>query len=171
MTKGDKSMKTIFVFLISAIIFCTGCDSKVENVQKKTAAKETVKKGFEIMTDFELAKSQAKINNKPILLIFSGSDWCGWCVKLDQEVFNTQEFKDWAAENVITVIADFPATRQLPPELAKQNEELKNTYNVSGFPTVFLLKDDGSVIARTGYQRGGAANYIRHLKMFTGAAK
>lgn len=148
-----------------------GCDFSNKAQEKVVKSEKKEKKGFEIMTDFEVAKSQAKINNKPILLIFSGSDWCGWCIKLDQEVFSTQEFKDWAADNVVTVIADFPARKQLPSELAMQNEKLKDTYNVSGFPTVFLLKDDGSVIARTGYQRGGAANYIRHLKMFLGAAK
>ena len=159
-----------FIFLLAAAFIFCGCDKKDTPV-RKAPVENNGEKGFKIMTDFEVAKSQAKINNKPILLIFSGSDWCGWCVKLDQEVFSTPEFKNWAADNVITVIADFPAHKELPQELAMQNENLKNTYNVSGFPTVFLLKDDGSVIARTGYQRGGAANYIRHLKMFIGAAK
>lgn len=165
-----RKIFTLFVLLTAALVFC-GCDSQQPTADKNESAEKIVKKGFEIMTDFEVAKSQAKINNKPILLIFSGSDWCGWCVKLDQEVFSTQEFKDWAAENVVTVIADFPARKQLPQELAMQNEKLKDTYNVAGFPTVFLLKDDGSVIAKTGYQPGGAAKYIRHLKMFIGAAK
>lgn len=164
-----KKLLTSLLLLAGIFVLCS-CDSQ-QTANGNESAKKIEKKGFEIMTDFEVAKSQAKINNKPILLIFSGSDWCGWCVKLDKEVFSTQEFKDWAAENVVTVIADFPATKQLPQELAMQNEKLKNTYNVTGFPTVFLLKDDGSVIARTGYQHGGAANYIRHLKMFIGAAK
>ena len=165
-------MKKYFVLLIAAVlsVLAGGCDAG--SVAENSAETEKkVKKGFELMTDFEVAKSQAKINNKPIMLIFSGSDWCGWCVKLDQEVFSTQEFKDWAADNVICVIADFPVSKKLPPELAAQNEKLKDTYNITGFPTVLLLKDDGSVIARTGYQRGGAANYIRHLKMFIGAVK
>ncbi len=164
-----KTFITLFTVLVCMVI--CGCDSS-NNTQKNAAESvKKAKKGFELMTDFEVAKSQAKINNKPILLIFSGSDWCGWCVKLDQEVFSTPEFKEWAAENVISVIADFPARKELPAELKMQNEKLRDTYGVTGFPTVLLLKDDGSVIARTGYQRGGAANYIRHLKMFMAAHK
>ena len=104
------------------------------------------------------------INNKPILLIFSGSDWCSWCVKLDSEVFSQPEFKEWAAGNVITVIADFPARKELPPDTVLQNEQLKNQYNITGFPTVLLLDSDGNLLGRTGYQRGGAANYIAHLE-------
>lgn len=153
-------MKKHLSFLLSAAVLCTflcGCDSR------KSEDKQTVKE-FKIMTDFEIAKSKAKINNKPVLLVFSGSDWCGWCIKLDNEVFSTQEFKDWAADNVIMVIADFPAVKKLSPELAAQNEKLKNTYGIEGFPTVLLLDSDGNVIAQTGYQHGGAANYIAHLK-------
>ena len=153
-------MKKYLSFLLTAAVACTlicGCDGG------KKEEKQT-KKEFTIMTDFEIAKSQSKINNKPILLIFSGSDWCRWCVKLDKEVFSTPEFQKWAADNVITVIADFPATKQLPPQLTAQNEQLKNTYQITGFPTVLLLDADGSIIARTGYQHGGAANYIPHLE-------
>lgn len=116
------------------------------------------------MTNFEIAKSQSKINNKPILLIFSGSDWCSWCVKLDSEIFSQPEFKEWADRNVITVIADFPARKELPPDLTIQNEALKNQYNITGFPTVLLLNSEGELIARTGYQHGGAEKYIAHLE-------
>lgn len=155
-------MKKYLSFLLMAAVACfvmCGCDSK--KAEEKQTGKE-----FTVMTDFEIAKSQAKINNKPILLVFSGSDWCGWCIKLDNEVFSTREFKDWAADNVIMVVADFPALKKLPSELAAQNEKLKNTYEIEGFPTVLLLDSDGNVIAQTGYQRGGAANYIAHLKSF-----
>ena len=152
-------MKKYLSFLLTAAVACAflcGCDGG------KSEEKQTGKE-FTIMTDFEIAKSQSKINNKPILLVFSGSDWCGWCVKLDKEVFSTPEFKKWAADNVIMVIADFPAVKKLPPELAEQNEKLKNTYRIEGFPTGLLLDADGNVTAQTGYQRGGAANYIAHL--------
>ncbi len=162
-----KKTTWILSCLCVVAILC-GCGSETPQQSEK---EKISAKGIVWMTDFEVAKSQAKINNKPILLVFSGSDWCGWCIKLDQEVFSTEEFKKWAADNVITVIADFPARKQLPPEVVQQNEKLKDTYNVAGFPTVFLLRDDGSVIAKTGYLRGGAAQYIRHLKMFLGANK
>lgn len=173
-----RTMRKEFIlrrfFILSAIaamcMLYAGCDKNGIKTEKK-AEQKVSEKGFEIMTDFEVAKSQAKINNKPILLVFSGSDWCGWCVKLDNEVFSTDEFKKWAAENVIFVVADFPARKELPAELAKQNQMLQKTYDVQGFPTVLLLKDDGSVIFRTGYQRGGAEVYIEHLKPYVSGHK
>ena len=113
---------------------------------------------------YDKAVEAARKSNKLIYVFRTGSDWCGWCVKLDREVFSTPEFKDWAADNVIMVIADFPAVKKLSPELVAQNEKLKNTYGIEGFPTVLLLDSDGNVIAQTGYQHGGAANYIAHLK-------
>ena len=162
-----KKTAWILSCLCVAAILC-GCGSETTQQPEK---EKISAKGIVWMTDFEVAKSQAKISGKPILLVFSGSDWCTWCIKLDKEVFSTDEFKNWAADNVITVIADFPTGKTLPDEVVKQNNQLQTTYNVAGFPTVFLLRDDGSVIAKTGYQRGGVAAYIRHLKMFLGANK
>ncbi len=116
-----------------------------------------------MMTDFEIVQSQARINNRPIMLIFSGSDWCSWCVKLEQEVFSQPEFKAWAQDHVIPLQVDFPRRTALSPELQKQNDSLARQYRVEGFPTVLLLDADGKELARTGYQAGGAANYIQHL--------
>ncbi|MEG2075937.1 MAG: thioredoxin family protein, partial [Victivallaceae bacterium] len=113
--------------------------------------------------DFELAKSQAKINNKPILLSFSGSDWCGWCIKLDNEVFSKPEFQKWSKENVILVNVDFPRRSPLSKELKQQNEALAAKYGVNGFPTVLLIDADGKVLGQTGYRRGGAEAYTAYL--------
>lgn len=151
-----KSLLFLSAVTALSLVFCS-CDSQNNTELNK-------RKEFTVMTNFEIAKSQSKINNKPILLVFSGSDWCSWCVKLDKEVFATPEFQSWAADNVIMMIADFPSVKQLPPEIAEQNEKLRNTYGITGFPTVLLLDADGKLIARTGYQRGGAENYISHLK-------
>lgn len=151
-----KSLLFLLVAAAAVFVLC-GCDSQGN-------AQITNRKEYKIMTNFEIAKSQSKINNKPILLVFSGSDWCSWCVKLDHEVFSTPEFKAWAADNVIMMIADFPSVKQLPAEIAEQNEKLRKTYNITGFPSVLLLDAEGKLIAHTGYQRGGAENYIAHLK-------
>ena len=75
-------------------------------------------------TDFEKAKVTAKEKNVPILADFSGSDWCGWCIKLDKEVFSQKEFKAYAAENVVLFLADFPNRKKMDPEVVKQNEKL-----------------------------------------------
>ena len=115
-------------------------------------------------TDFEKAKAEAAERNVPILADFSGSDWCGWCVKLDKEVFSKPEFKAYAKENVVLFLADFPNRKPQGEELKAQNKKLSQQYGISGFPTVLLLNADGSVINKTGYRRGGAAAYVEHLK-------
>ena len=116
------------------------------------------------MNKFEIAQSQARISGKPILLVFSGSDWCSWCMRLDREVFSQPEFQTWAAEHVIKFVADYPRHSTQSGEEKQLNEELLEKYGVDGFPTVLLLDAEGGVIARTGYQPGGAANYTAMLE-------
>ncbi|MDD5677927.1 MAG: thioredoxin family protein [Kiritimatiellae bacterium] len=116
------------------------------------------------LTDFNKAKKEAAEKKLPILADFSGSDWCGWCIKLDKEVFSQKEFNEFAKGNLILFIADFPRGKEQTADLKAQNEQLSRTYAVEGFPTVLLLDAGGKVIARTGYRRGGAAAYVDHLK-------
>ena len=116
------------------------------------------------LTDFEAAKKLATEKNLPILADFSGSDWCGWCIKLDKEVFSQDEFKAYAEGNVVLFLADFPSQKPQSEEVKKQNEALKNKYGISGFPTVLLLDAEGNVLERTGYQPGGAEKYVEHIK-------
>jgi thioredoxin-related protein len=116
------------------------------------------------LTDFEAAKKLAAEKKVKILADFSGSDWCGWCIKLNKEVFDKDEFKKFASENLVLFLADFPSGTKLPDALAKQNERLASEYGVQGFPTVLLLDATGKVMARTGYRPGGAAAYVEHIK-------
>jgi thioredoxin-related protein len=116
------------------------------------------------LDDFEAAKKQAAELNVPILADFSGSDWCGWCIKLDKEVFARKEFQGYAKDNVVLFLADFPSRKQLPAKVTKQNEKLAETYGVRGFPTVLLLDAKGKVLGRTGYQAGGPKAYVKHIK-------
>lgn len=116
------------------------------------------------LTDFEQAKAVSAKTGKPMLVDFSGSDWCGWCIRLDKEVFSQQAFKDYAKDNLILVLADFPRSKKLPENVSKQNEALAEKYNVMGFPTVLLLDAKESILGRTGYKQGGAEAYVAHLK-------
>ena len=108
------------------------------------------------LTDFNKAKKEAAEKKLPILVDFSGSDWCGWCTKLNKEVFSQKEFKVFAKDNVVLFKADFPRAKKLSAEVKAQNKQLQQAYSIKGFPTVLLLDAGGKVIARTGYQRGGA---------------
>jgi protein disulfide-isomerase len=116
------------------------------------------------LTDFEAAKKIAAEKGVPILADFSGSDWCGWCIKLDKEVFSQDEFKAYAKDNLVLFLADFPRSTPQTKDISEQNSALAEKYGVRGFPTVLILNAGGEVLERTGYQRGGAEKYIEHLK-------
>jgi thioredoxin-related protein len=115
-------------------------------------------------TDFEEAKKLAAEKNLPILADFSGSDWCGWCIKLDQEVFSKEEFQAYAKENLVLFLADYPNSTPQSDEIKAQNEKLAAVYQIRGFPTVLLLDAEGTVLNKTGYQAGGPAAYVEHIK-------
>lgn len=121
--------------------------------------------------NFEKALERAAKENKHVLVDFSGSDWCGWCIKLDEEVFSKQAFKDYAKENLVLVLLDFPRRKELPKKTREQNEALLKKYGVRGFPTVLILNPKGEEVARTGYKPGGAEAYVEHLKKIIEDAK
>jgi protein disulfide-isomerase len=104
----------------------------------------------------------SKKTNKPLLLFFTGSDWCGWCIRLQTEVFKTAEFKKWANENVVLVELDFPRRTALAPEITEQNNQLQQFFAVQGYPTVWFVNatnSEGKVnidkLGSTGYLAGG----------------
>ena len=117
-------------------------------------------------TDFKAALAKAKADKKYLLVDFTGSDWCGWCIKLHGEVFDKEPFKTAAPKQFVLVELDFPQQKELPAELKKQNEELRKKYDIKGFPTVLLLDAKGEVIARTGYREGGPDEYLKQLASF-----
>ena len=122
------------------------------------------------LDDFGQAKKIAAEKKLTILADFSGSDWCGWCIRLDKEVFSQEAFKSYANKNVILFVADFPSHKKLASAVTEQNKKLADEYKVEGFPTVLLLNADGKVMARTGYKPGGAEAYVEHLKGLIGQA-
>lgn len=112
-------------------------------------------------TDYAAALTTAKAEGKLVLLDFTGSDWCGWCVKLKDEVFSKPEFAEWASKKAVLVEVDFPKKKKLDDALRKQNDELKKKFPVTGYPTIVFVDVDGKEIARTGYVKGGAAAWIK----------
>lgn len=115
-------------------------------------------------TDFAKASTNASKSGLYMLLDFSGSDWCGWCVKLDEEVFSKGDFKKFAKENLVCVLVDFPHQKTQSKKLKEKNAELAKKYGVQGYPTVIILSPEGDLVARTGYQEGGAKKYVENLK-------
>lgn len=122
------------------------------------------------LEDIEEAKRLSKSTGKPILASFSGSDWCGWCIRLNREVFSTSSFATWARDNVILLDVDFPR-RGLSAAQKKKNRALQERYGVRGFPTVLFLNADGKVLARSGYREGGASAWTRDAAAKLGARR
>ena len=116
-------------------------------------------------TNFKLASLKADRSSKYILLNFSGSDWCVWCKKLESEVFNYPEFKEYARDNLVCVVLDFPLIKPQSEDLKRQNKKLAAKYGVSGYPTIVILNSKGDLINRTGYLDGGSKKYVEHLKV------
>ena len=103
----------------------------------------------------------SKATDKPIMLMFTGSDWCLWCQKLEQEVFQRPEFNQWS-DRVIKIRIDFPEAYELPKQTTAQNEVLKNWYSdfVTSYPTCLFVEPTGRVIGTTGYVPGGPDFWI-----------
>jgi protein disulfide-isomerase len=125
---------------------------------------QTMAQSVKWYEDFELAMKEAKDSVKTILLDFSGSDWCGWCIKLEKEVFDKKAFQDYAKEHLVLMLADFPMKKPQSEEIRNQNVELYKKYKVMGFPTIYLLNPAGGIIGKTGYKAGGPEIYVKHLK-------
>jgi thioredoxin-related protein len=118
---------------------------------------------------FESAKEKAEQENKNILLVFSGSDWCGPCIKLDKVVWQSAEFKVEADKSWVIYKADFPKKKanQLSKELEESNTKLAEKYNKNGsFPLVVLLDKKGKVIGMTGFKNVSAVEYIKLIHSF-----
>lgn len=119
------------------------------------------------LTDYKKALAQAKTENKAILLDFTGSDWCGFCIKMVKETLSKKEFTEYAAKNLVLVEVDFPNGKAQTDAVKKQNEELQKKFEVQGYPTFVLLNKNGKEIGRQrGYLEGGPAAFIAKLDEF-----
>lgn len=118
-------------------------------------------------TNIDKAMEISKKEKKPLMLFFTGSDWCGWCIRLQKEVFYKKEFVKWAKDNVVLVELDFPRKKQLEPTLQQQNYSLQSAFQVQGYPTVWFVNSDTkegktnfTQLGSTGYVAGGPEAWI-----------
>ncbi len=102
-------------------------------------------------TDLSKAQAQAKKENKLVMLDFTGSDWCGWCIKLNAEVFSKPEFEEYAKKNLVLVEVDFPRKKKLSEEQQKANNALQAKYKIEGYPTIIVLDGDGKQVGQLNY--------------------
>ena len=123
------------------------------------------KSGWE--DEFDQGLKKAGETKRLALVDFTGSDWCIWCKRLDEEVFSKPAFKDYVKDKYQLVMVDFPQAKPLPKEQAKANEALAKKYKVQGFPTVLIVDATGKEIGRLGYVEGGPAAFIAELERVT----
>jgi protein disulfide-isomerase len=116
-------------------------------------------------TDLKKAQAQAKSGDKLVFLDFTGSDWCGWCIRLDKEILSKPAFKEYANKNLVLVEVDFPRRKNQSEDLKKQNQELATKYQVGGFPTIVVLNSSGKKVWQyDGYFDGGTDAFIAELE-------
>lgn len=147
-----KILSLLFLFLCSMISIC--------GIQADDARKSKVV----WLTNYEDAVNQSRTASKPIILFFTGSDWCGWCNRLEEEVLDTDDFAEASADKFIFVKLDFPLYSNQDSRLSAQNKSLQKKYDIRSFPTIVILdSDQQKQIGVTGYRPGGGKQYAAHL--------
>jgi len=118
---------------------------------------------IEWFTNYDEALEYSKVTNKPLILLFTGSDWCSWCQKLDREVLQQSEFAEMCADKFVFVMVDFPHSHDLPPAQEHQNLGLKNMYGVRGFPKMVIVDEKQQKVVYINYRRGGPKKHAERL--------
>lgn len=123
----------------------------------------------EWQTDFEKTKQLAATENKTIILVFAGSDWCAPCMKLEKEIWESEAFKAYAKDHYVMYKADFPRKKKnkVDSEQVSRNKKLAEQYNSKGyFPFVAIIDKNGKVLGESGYKKMTPEEYIKHLNSF-----
>jgi thioredoxin-related protein len=116
------------------------------------------------LTDLPKAQAIAKRENKLVIMDFTGSDWCPWCIKLRNEVFSQPDFIKYASKNLVPVEVDFPRKKEQSPDQKKANQALQRKYKIEGFPTVIVLNSAGAKVGELNYEPGGPKGFIEKLE-------
>jgi thioredoxin-related protein len=143
--------------------------SKLAETRKNPTATPSEKRVLELpwATNLPKALEQAKAENKIVLLDFTGSDWCVWCIKFDDDILSKPEFASYAKTNLVMVMLDFPNAKKQSEAVKKANKDLQGKFKVEGFPTYVALTPDGKEIGRqAGYLSGGPQAFIAELEKF-----
>jgi protein disulfide-isomerase len=114
--------------------------------------------------DLPRAQAKAKVEGKSVLIHFTGSDWCGWCMKLRKDVFAKLEFEQYARSNLVLVAIDFPKRKLLPPMAQAINQRVAEQYQVQGFPTLILVGSNGDRLGTVNYGHGGARTFLAEVE-------
>jgi thioredoxin-related protein len=125
------------------------------------------------VADFDEAVKLAKAEKKDLFVDFTGSDWCGWCKRLDSEVFSHEEFLTAAKKHFVLVALDYPRDPAVKAKVPNpnRNKELSDKYDVQGFPTLLLMTADGEVFGQMGYMPGGPSAFVPKMEEIVAKGK
>lgn len=163
MNQRITQIRTLALSSLLAVL-AAGCNSS--GAQKIAATATSTNAAPESasawLTDYPQALKVAAEKKKPVLLDFTGSDWCPPCKQLKRTVFDTDEFARYAREHLVLVEVDFPRSKPQSSELAAQNQRLQKQYSIEGYPTLILLSPEGKEIKRSvGFSGGGPKAFIQ----------
>ena len=136
-------MSKLYLFLLLCVTAFQACAQTPTTTNSTTTTKpqadtyKSDKAGW--LVDLDEAYALSVKEKKPIMANFTGSDWCGWCKRLDAAVFVKPEFQAWAKKNVVLLELDFPRGKQIPQKNREQNAAMQNALQVSGYPTVWVI--------------------------------
>ena len=158
------NIKSLLFTLVSVFMIGVAVQAQAAiSLEDYTAKNE----GWEVNIDKAYEMSQK--TGRPILANFTGSDWCGWCIRLDKSVFHTDAFKAWAKDNVILLELDFPRRKQLPVEIRRQNANLQKAFSITGYPTILVFDLSKDEERRYAIAALGKTGYAKTSKEFTDA--
>ena len=163
----DSSM----LFPCAAVDFAGGCGVKIHrsffllSIVIGLASSNCARAESSWATDLKKAQDEAKAQKKLLFINFTGSDWCGFCIRLDRDIFSKQQFKDYANKNLVLLEIDFPRGKEQTTDVRKQNRRLASEYQIEGFPTIVVLNGDGKPVWRyDGYFAQGPEAFIAELE-------
>lgn len=153
-SRSFRQRISVFAFIVLTVTIFSSCDT----AETPSAPKVVW------VTSYSEGLALAKKTGKPMLVDFTGKDWCGPCMELKKNVFDTDTFKRWAAEHVILVELDYP---QRPKQTTEENKLTASRYQIRAYPTVLFISPDEQILGRTGYgQRENAVSWIKRVKQF-----
>lgn len=173
----NKSLLALSLCLCISLI-SIGCSEKIDEptaqtpppeqpAQVDSSADDTLVAGdgFEgWLTSESAALEKAKGMDRSVLILFTGSDWCPPCMMMEKEIFSTAEFKQYAADNLVLLVADFPNNKPMSDEQKAANDELGKKFGIEGFPTVVLINANGKKLwENVGYMPGGPSAIIEQI--------
>lgn len=137
-----SAMTKIYLFLLLCGIALQACAQTPATTTEKPKPSGYASDKAGWLVDLDEAYAVSVKEKKPIMANFTGSDWCGWCKRLDASVFSKPEFMTWAKKNVVLLELDFPRGKQIPDKNRQQNAAMQQALQVTGYPTVWIFNLD-----------------------------